>query len=81
MVSDYSTAFAISGDATLEVGEGRKLSFFTSDPTLKIKSQGLHWPLNGVKLDAWWKASLNSADSDRITLRFSHRVPLLVILD
>ena len=81
MVSDYSTAFAISGDATLEVGEGRKISFFTSDPTLKIKSQGLHWPLDGVDFDAWWKASLNRADSDSVTLKLSHRAPLLIVLD
>ncbi len=81
MVSDYSTAFAVSRDISLEIGEGRKISFFTCDPTLKICSEGLHWPLDQVVFDAWWKASLNRADSDSVTLRFSHRAPLLVILD
>jgi len=81
MVSDYSTAFAVSRDISLEIGEGRKISFFTCDPTLKICSEGLRWPLDQVVFDAWWKASLNRADSDSVTLRFSHRAPLLVILD
>ena len=81
MVSDYNTAFAVSGDISLEVGEGRKVSFFTSDPTLKLHSDGLHWPLDGVALDAWWKASLNRADADSVALKFSHRAPLLIILD
>ena len=81
MVSDYNTAFAVSGDISLEVGQGRKISFFTSDSTLRLHSEGLHWPLDGVALDAWWKASLNRADSDAVALKFSHRAPLLIILD
>ena len=81
MVSDYSTAFAISRDIELEVGEGRKISFFSTDPTLKLNSEGLHWPLDGVALDAWWNASLNRADADAVALKFSHRAPLLIILD
>ena len=81
MVSDYGTAFAVSADIELEVGEGRKVSFFTSDPTLRLHSEGLHWPLDSVVLDAWWKGSLNRADADTVSVKFSHRSPLLIILD
>ncbi|MBO4428245.1 MAG: thiamine diphosphokinase [Bacteroidales bacterium] len=81
MVSDYGTAFAVSADIELEVGEGRKVSFFTSDPTLQLHSEGLHWPLDGVVFDSWRKGSLNRADADTVALKFSHRAPLLIILD
>lgn len=81
IVSDFGTAFAVSNDIELEVGQGRKLSFFSTDPTLKLHSEGLHWPLDGVVFDAWWKAGLNRADADTVALKFSHRAPLLIILD
>ncbi len=81
MVSDWSTAFAVSGSTALHVGAGRKISFFTTDPSLEIKSKGLQWPLDPVKFDAWWKATLNRASEDVVSLHFNHPAPLLVILD
>lgn len=123
MVSDYSTAFAVSPppdegrpgwvpDAVdsgtydseisaagisssggtcsavpaanvveLYVGKGRKVSFFSTDPDLRICSEGLRWPLDGVNLSRWWSATLNRASADKVILRFSHAASLLVILD
>ncbi|MCR5561013.1 MAG: thiamine pyrophosphokinase [Bacteroidales bacterium] len=63
------------------VGEGRRISFFATDPQLRIKSQGLQWPLDGVDLSRWWCATLNRATSDTVTLAFNHPAPLLIILD
>lgn len=84
MVSDWSTAFAVSpGEEPIElyVGEGRKVSFFATDPELKVSSQGLQWPLDGVDLTRWWGATLNRAVTPAITLSFSKKAPLLVVLD
>ena len=81
IVSDYSTAFVVGDSCSLALGEGRAVSFFTCDPSLKIKSSGLQWPLDSVVFDNWWKATLNRATSDEITLKFNHPAPLLVILD
>lgn len=95
MVSDWSTAFAISPDpesdqaparrsaleTTLHVGTGRKLSFFAVDPALELHSEGLQWPLDGVDLTRWWAATLNRATADVVSLRFSKAAPCLVILD
>lgn len=83
MISDYSTAFVVSGLSPVElyVGEGRKLSFFSTDPSLRLRSTGLVWPLEGIGLSKWWAATLNRADSDIITLQFSHPSPLLIIMD
>ena len=80
LVSDYTTALALGDSATLDVGEGRPVSLFTPDPTLQIHSEGLQWPTDGVVFDNWWKASLNRAIADRITLTLSHPAPVLVIL-
>ena len=95
MVSDWSTAFAVSpaaatapasAPAALEplelfVGEGRRVSLFATDPKLRISSQGLQWPLDGVDLTQWWGATLNRASTPAISLRFNKKSPLLVVLD
>ena len=80
LVSDYTTALALGDSTTLDVGEGRPVSIFTPDPTLQIHSEGLQWPTDKVVFDNWWKASLNRASADRITLTLSHSAPVLVIL-
>ena len=80
LVSDYSTALALTDSATLDVGQGRSVSLFSTDPMLQVRSEGLEWPTDGVVFDNWWKASLNRASADRITLTFSHPAPVLVIL-
>ena len=81
IVSDYGTAFALTDTTVLDVGAGRCVSIFSPDNTLTIRSEGLVWPTDGVVFDNWWKASLNRAEADRITLRFSHPSRALVILD
>ena len=81
MVTDYGTAFALGDTATLEVGEGRRVSLFSPDNSLRIRSEGLVWPTDAVVFDNWWKATLNRACADRITLHFSHPSRALVILD
>lgn len=81
MVSDYNTAFAVSDSCELHVGEGRKLSFFSSDQTLRIVSSGLKWPTGEVDFDYWFRGTLNRAVSDVVSLRFNHPSQLLVILD
>lgn len=81
MVSDYSTAFAICGSGNLHIGTGRRISIFSPDPTLNIKSKGLEWPTDKVVFDNWWKASLNVAADDVVSLEFNHPAPALIILD
>ena len=81
MVSDYSTAFAITDSCELHVGKGRRVSLFSPDNSLTIKSEGLHWPTDGVVFDNWWPATLNRADADIVKLTFSHPSRALVILD
>ena len=80
MVSDYSTALALGDSATLDVGEGRGVSIFSPDPTLRIHSDGLRWATDAVTFTNWWQATLNEALTDRIRLTLSHPAPVLIIL-
>ena len=81
IVSDYGTAFAITDSCELHVGQGRRVSLFSPDNTLVIRSEGLRWPTDGVIFDNWWKATLNRATADVIRLTLSHPSRALVILD
>ena len=81
LVSDYSTAFALTDSCELHVGEGRRVSLFSPDNTLTIKSEGLEWPTDAVVFDNWWPATLNRAVADVVKLTFSHTSRALVLLD
>ena len=81
MVSDYGTAFAITDSSDLHLGEGRRISLFSADNSLRICSQGLQWPLDGVVFDAWWKATLPRTTEPIVSLHFTHPAPVLVRVD
>lgn len=81
MVSDYNTAFAVCDSCELHIGEGRKVSFFAQDPSLRISTTGLRWPLDGLSFDYWFRGTLNMAENDVVKLVFNHPGEVLVILD
>ena len=81
MVSDFGTAFAITNTCDLHLGEGRRISLFSADNTLRVSSTGLQWPTDDVVFDAWWKATLNRTTEPIVTLRFNHPSAALVIID
>lgn len=81
IVSDYCTAFAVSGNCTLQLGEGRKVSFFCNDPSLRIKTTGLQWPLDNVEFSQWWVATLNRCTCDEISLSSNQDAEVLIITE
>ena len=81
MVSDHSTAFALTDSCELHVGTGRRVSLFSPDNSLTIKSEGLQWPTDHVVFDNWWPATLNRATADVVKLTFSHPSRALIVLD
>jgi len=80
MTSDYSSILPITDSCTLDVGQGRQVSIISPDNSLNIVSDGLKWQTDGVVFDNWWKATLNEAESDRISLKFNHPSMAIVIL-
>lgn len=81
MVSDHATIFAVTDTFEMECGEGRRISIFTPDNSLRIRSTGLEWPTDGVVFDNWWKATLNRASQDTVRLEFSHRSIALIMME
>ena len=81
MISDYATAFVVTDSCDLILGRGRKISLFSPDNSLKLKSKGLVWPTDNVIFDNWWQATLNRTDDDTIHLDFSHKSLVLIIVD
>ena len=81
MVSDYGTAFAITDSCDLHLGEGRRISLFSADNSLKITSEGLQWPTDEVVFDAWWKATLNRTSAPIVSLHFNHPSAALILID
>jgi hypothetical protein len=80
MVSDWSSAFAITDTCQIYVGQGREISIFSPDNSLKIKSEGLVWKTDNVVFDNWWKATLNKTATDIVKLTFSHKSMALIII-
>ena len=81
MVTDHGTVFAPTDTFEMECGTGRKVSIFSPDNSLKIKSSGLQWQTGEVVFDNWWKATLNRAVDDKVRLEFSHKSLALIMLD
>ena len=81
MISDHATIFAATDTFEMDCGEGRRVSIFSPDNSLRIKSEGLEWPTDDVVFDNWWKATLNRAFQDHLRLEFSHRSIALIMMD
>lgn len=81
MISDHGTIFAATDTFEMDCGEGRSVSIFSPDNSLRIRSEGLAWPTDDVVFDNWWKATLNKASRDNVRLEFSHKSIALIILN
>ncbi|MGN0191099.1 MAG: thiamine diphosphokinase [Candidatus Cryptobacteroides sp.] len=81
IISDYTTALVLTWNDVIDCGEGRTVSIFTPDNSLRLKSTGLQWPLDGVVFDNWWQGVRNRSCADRISIEFSHPSAVLVILN
>lgn len=56
---------------------GQQVSIFSFDPEVRVRSDGLVYPLEGVRFTRWWRAALNEACGDAFELTFEGG-PLLV---
>lgn len=57
--------------------KGQPVSIFSFDPQTAVSSEGLQYPLNGVRLNRWWQAALNVSAGKVFALTFEGG-PLLV---
>lgn len=78
MITDYGKFRVIFNTTAIGCTPGQQISFFAFDSTLKIKSTGLKYPLDNVKFDIWWKATLNECTSHLYRLTLSHQTPVVI---
>lgn len=71
MITDYGTFTPAFKTTLFKSKKGRRVSIFSLDCDIEMESEGLEYPLNGVRFDSWWKATLNIASEDNFTIRFS----------
>lgn len=68
IVTDRGRFVPVCGRRTLRVAPGTAVSVFAPDPETRMTSRGLEWPLDGVRFENLYCASLNRTTAARITL-------------
>ena len=74
IVTDYGRFVPLEGRKTFAVRKGAAISIFAPDRDTRMKSRGLEWPLDDVRFDTLYRATLNRATASRITLESDRRV-------
>ncbi len=80
MYTDTGIFESFDSTVTLESFPGQQVSVFSITPETAITSEGLRWPLNGLKLKNWWKGTLNEASGESFRLIFE-KGQLIVFLE
>jgi thiamine pyrophosphokinase len=70
MMTDTGTFKVYEGSVTISSRPGQQVSLFSIDPSLKVNSSGLRYPLDGLILHSWWRGTLNEAAGDSFSLDF-----------
>lgn len=74
VVTDYGRFTAFEGSKTYRVKPRAGVSVFAPDPGTRMTSKGLEWPLDGVKFENLYCATLNRAVGCEVTLSTTERV-------
>jgi thiamine pyrophosphokinase len=81
LLTDTGEFAAVYSGEPIPCRPGQAISIF--NPTtekIAATSEGLKYPLNGLELNIWWRATLNTALEDHFTLTFNSSAPLLIFL-
>jgi thiamine pyrophosphokinase len=70
-ITDYGVFVAICQSSKFDSYAGQQVSLFSLNPTAKITSEGLKYPLHQRQLTSWWQGSLNEAIGDCFALEFN----------
>jgi len=74
LISDYGVFSVCIDEDTLPVMPGQQISLFATKSDTKVSSEGLKWELDDLRLDSWYKGTLNQAISDWVTIKSSHPI-------
>lgn len=71
MMTDFGIFTVLSHSGEIASYAGQQISLFSIDPSLKITSTGLRYPLTNLSLSNWWQGTLNESLSDQFRLDFA----------
>jgi thiamine pyrophosphokinase len=80
MVTDTGILLPFLKSTQINSLPGQQVSVFSINPETEIRSSGLKFKLDGIKLKNWWRATLNEAVSDSFSLDFKGG-PVIVYLN
>lgn len=70
MITDTGTFTPLLKSSVVKCFPGQQVSVFSINPETKITSKGLKYPLQNLKLQNWWRATLNEATGETFELQF-----------
>ena len=68
VVTEYGVFRPVSGNASFVAAPGAGISVFAPDRETVMTSEGLEWPLAGVRFDSIYAATLNRAPAGRFSV-------------
>lgn len=74
IVTDAGRFIPFNGRKAIKVRKGAAVSVFAPDPATRMTSQGLEWPLDGVRFANLYCATLNRATAARVLLTSTAKV-------
>jgi len=71
MLTDTGSFRVYDHSVTIDSHPGQQVSLFSIDPSLKVTSSGLKYPLDDLTLHSWWRGTLNEAIANTFSLDFN----------
>jgi len=72
MLTDTGSFRVYDRSVTIASRPGQQVSLFSIDPTLTVTSSGLRYPLKNLRLNSWWRGTLNEAAGSEFRLEFKN---------
>ena len=80
MWTNNGVFYPVLEDRTFFTKKSSQVSVIALDNDVRIKSEGLKYPLDNVIFDSWWKGTLNECEGDQFSLHFIKRGRILVFI-
>jgi len=80
LVTDYGIFVPVRSGSVISSWPGQQVSVFSTLPGIKIRSEGLRYPLDGMELKNWWTGTLNESSGDSFSLAFNSDGCILVFM-
>ncbi|MDP3398773.1 MAG: thiamine diphosphokinase [Bacteroidales bacterium] len=80
MWTNNGVFYPVLEDKTFFVKKRSQVSVIAFDNGVRIKSEGLKYPLDDVIFDSWWKGTLNECDEDKFILHFIEKGKIVVFI-